>query len=710
MPPPSNPTPAASSDPTTSPDITAPPCSSVASSLPLQLYTFDDSNHDMELVTVLPLKAHTPTTTLSAEGENTEMLQMAYSRLDGRTHANRLKWQEKMMSNKGTKVTYNRHLHNYKRFWTEAQSEDTSLGLISAHPITATKVSLFLEHEASRLKRKARTGEEIQESSIGHSHISQVINSLECHRKDHQHESEYQIWSRADEPKHVQEAHALKATRVSSDTYDDEQLLYAGLRDRAMILLSSSIAFRGDSACSLLWSDLELRRIPMINIGLDAKVPAIIFLADQGKTNKDGHLEEHAAFCHRVPELCSPVPDFVPDFSAGEYGRRKWYNYHVFNNSNRLDDEMSYDNHRKCVKDLYEREGIAITKVMHASRKFAGTWSCYHGSSHEDTKALGNWASKTDGSMPLYVDTLPISSMLSMSGWNGSKQESYILICRGLDVPSELLEGIFPWVEIEQAALESWKQQLGRKAEDPHAAVLYAKYPNCPLFDYYPFNTALFHSFAMSSIPSLNAAEQEGHHRLENLPEQISSSLRGIVTTFALENQKLNQALQEQCSMLKVMESCLITQDTNQTGPRKRRKVSPGVLSQISKAIPPPPIPLFPLVAASVETLQGSVSTTSPSLPISETTMSNSGELYVATVFRLSEDPHVRELQLKGIEMLEAEFGAFDVSDEWRPSYEFYQPRGSKQATIEDIWKEWSVGINSRISVERLGQYWDTRW
>ncbi len=105
--------------------------------------------------------------------------------------------------------------------------------------------------------------------------------------------------------------------------------------------------------------------------------------------------------------------------------------------------------------------------------------------------------------------------------------------------------------------------------------------------------------------------------------------------------------------------------------------------------------------------------------------MSNSGELYSVTVFRLSEDQHVQDLQLKGIDTLEAEFGATqlrchsfrwtisdasDVSDEWRPSYEFYQPGGNKQATVEEIWKEWSVGIDGCISVERLSQYWDTRW
>ncbi len=38
--------------------------------------------------------------------------------------------------------------------------------------------------------------------------------------------------------------------------------------------------------------------------------------------------------------LSKPVPDFVPDFSVGEYGRHKWYGYHIFNNSNCLNNEM----------------------------------------------------------------------------------------------------------------------------------------------------------------------------------------------------------------------------------------------------------------------------------------------------------------------------------------------------------------------------------
>ncbi len=160
-----------------------------------------------------------------------------------------------------------------------------------------------------------------------------------------------------------------------------------------------------------------------------------------------------------------------------------------------------------------------------------------------------------------------------------------------IDVPVELTSTIFPWVEMEKLALESRRNEAGRKADDPRllhllnlliffrnvilqdAAILYSKYPNCPLFDYHPFTTPLFHSFAMTIGPLLEAAETEARHRLENLPEQFTASLRGIVTTFTLENQKLNQVLNEQTNMLKLMESRLdATGSTSKQPPRKRRR------------------------------------------------------------------------------------------------------------------------------------------
>lgn len=47
---------------------------------------------------------------------------------------------------------------------------------------------------------------------------------------------------------------------------------FIGIRDRAMLLLSSAIAFRGDSSRALVWSDLFLSDVPMNDISLGTRI------------------------------------------------------------------------------------------------------------------------------------------------------------------------------------------------------------------------------------------------------------------------------------------------------------------------------------------------------------------------------------------------------------------------------------------------------
>jgi hypothetical protein len=83
---------------------------------------------------------------------------------------------------------------------------------------------------------------------------------------------------------------------LSTDTYTEVELkraslwcltdfkgkrnIFIGLRDRAMMLFSASMAVRGESARILLWSDLFVSEIPMDDVrqGLKIPVSAISFL------------------------------------------------------------------------------------------------------------------------------------------------------------------------------------------------------------------------------------------------------------------------------------------------------------------------------------------------------------------------------------------------------------------------------------------------
>lgn len=86
-------------------------------------------------------------------------------------------------------------------------------------------------------------------------------------------------------------------------------------------------------------------------------------LADNSKVNQTGRIDEHGAIRHREPELCAvgaigfllfglfhilkrPVPSFAPDFSApgyGRYGRREWYEYHLFSSPKTPTVPMTYE-------------------------------------------------------------------------------------------------------------------------------------------------------------------------------------------------------------------------------------------------------------------------------------------------------------------------------------------------------------------------------
>jgi hypothetical protein len=81
-----------------------------------------------------------------------------------------------------------------------------------------------------------------------------------------------------------------------TDTYTTDQLVkssvwcltdfsgprhtFIGIRDRAMLLMSSTLAFRGDSARNVLWSDLFSNDVPMddIDLGAHVKVSPTFFI------------------------------------------------------------------------------------------------------------------------------------------------------------------------------------------------------------------------------------------------------------------------------------------------------------------------------------------------------------------------------------------------------------------------------------------------
>ena len=129
--------------------------------------------------------------------------------------------------------------------------------------------------------------------------------------------------------------------------------------------------------------------------------------------------------------------------------------------------------------------------------------------------------------------------------------------------PTDLLTAVFPWIEAEQVALEQRVQQIGRCAADyvlrnflhlltwfrrvllQDAAVIYHSHPSCQIFGFASFNTPTFKQFSATASTAIVEAEQVASTALQNLPENMVCTVRGIVTDVNMAQRQQNNEMQE---------------------------------------------------------------------------------------------------------------------------------------------------------------------
>ncbi|KAI5822566.1 hypothetical protein K523DRAFT_256760 [Schizophyllum commune Tattone D] len=232
--------------------------------------------------------------------------------LELQSHQDRLNLQEEIRSGKGTGEAYDRWITEYIDFTYTDQLQrleaDENWAIVHAHPITGTKVAIFLRYLISRCTR-TRGGQEIPGTRLGVSSVKQAISALEYCRINNEHQDcykedpeslrklredqrvrMYEKAAAANEPQRLKDAEATKADGTSADTYTAEEyrrlairmLIDGGatkrsfgssLRDRCMFLLGGSMAFRGDNTRDILLSDLVYRDVAIPDLGPGVTVP-----------------------------------------------------------------------------------------------------------------------------------------------------------------------------------------------------------------------------------------------------------------------------------------------------------------------------------------------------------------------------------------------------------------------------------------------------
>ncbi|KAF7372566.1 hypothetical protein MVEN_00119200 [Mycena venus] len=272
--------------------------------------------------------------------------------------------------------------------------------------------------------------------------------------------------------------------------------------------------------------------------------------------------------------------------------------------------EMGYDNHRKRVNLIYEKNGVNISKVTHAGREFSVKTAREYEATIDGAKVLGSW-SDSGSFKPCYNRALPVDALLGVAMFDGARPEAHFLAREFLESPRELTVQIFPWVEDELLALEA-REKANPFARDialrqlfkllvlfctvvlQDGVILYKRYPDSHLFNYPPFNSIKFQQFAAASVNRLADIEAKANLALRNLPQNLVCRFQGAIAGVSLaqhaERDETRAYIQRLESQIQLLTPQFMEQSMSKGKDRSRRtQMTPVAIPSPPFSIPDPP-------------------------------------------------------------------------------------------------------------------------
>ncbi|KAJ7663771.1 hypothetical protein DFH06DRAFT_1128158 [Mycena polygramma] len=183
---------------TPSSSLPATPTRRSVPALPHSPYRFNANNEVVDNpsppVSSQPVFAPTipaATVSLPQAGADASAMQHAMDALEARSHLIRQAVAAEEQSDKETAATYARQIRSYEAWWILSQArllqDDAAHVVIPAFPITAAKVTVYLEYETTRPQKRKRKDDSESTGTIGISGVKQVVSALENWRFSNQH-------------------------------------------------------------------------------------------------------------------------------------------------------------------------------------------------------------------------------------------------------------------------------------------------------------------------------------------------------------------------------------------------------------------------------------------------------------------------------------------------------------------------------------------
>ncbi|KAF8195181.1 hypothetical protein K438DRAFT_2126985 [Mycena galopus ATCC 62051] len=252
-------------------------------------------------------------------------------------------------------------------------------------------------------------------------------------------------------------------------------------------------------------------------------------------------------------------------------------------------------------------------------------------------------------------------------------------------------------------------------------AILFTKYPTCPVFKLPPFNSPTFRHFAAQSSARIVAAEDKAKLALANLPRSVAETFRGAVTNFSLEQkreQDASRAYMEGLHQKISLVSDLMQHNMSGTTSRKRGSLAIYLASTNSAVAPTP----------TVSPLKGNFMTAVFAEQSFFTSSSNFGHAQTpiqfleppAAILASSTNANTDAVatQLDAWNKLAARFGGerlrrhqwewITIGKDANSYMEFYTFQHVSKIT--DIWTEWASGLNGFLAIRDMEETWVARW
>lgn len=463
------------------------------------------------------------------------------------------------------------------------------------------------------------------------------------------------------------------------------------LRTLVDFLTGHYLLMRGSKRCGIEISDLFT--FEFVGEGPTRCMPAII-TTRRSKKNQHGRLETMGAMRNRNPQICllsalgfyllwrwDLTDEPFPDLSS----RAAWYNIRLIKGSNRTA-SLAYNTQLDWVSKAFEYASVSSHKKTHIGRSSSAKMAELKGISEDQIRRAGRW--NQEQMVGCYLNCLPRQFMRTMAG-HPAQMGCFEIRRAAVQPPDELLSQIWP-------ELGHWRGRFGpgegqindlaamgftdlllhlREVILQDSIILRKRFPRSPVWDHGVFQNKAYKLFAARMEDVVDCSSDGGNEQ----PSQLAILTQAMPALVDFLH-TMDSRMETRMNKLQVAMGCAVADQSAAQSAQLMQLLASGSLTlrmeQSGSSQPPlaPALLLAPagsIAAGSNSQYTSAQTSLAPSLAPSRATSPPASQ-------HLEEPPrHCMSRTVK---------------------------------TVELLWREWTVGLGGKPSINALDNRWGARW